>query len=490
MYIIKNAITSINRNIGRNILIGIIILLISCSCCITLAIRNSANRLISSYEKKYSVQATISMNRKNLIDNFNKNANAEDDNSSMQENVIKNFNEIASLTEDEINSYGSSKYVKSYYYTSSIYINSETLEKASQELTNNTKESIRNDKSIKNEKMANGDFKLIGYSSYESMNEFIEGNYTIVSGKISSDFNDSTCLINNELATINNINVGDEITFIDSDNKTYQLTVSGIYSDNTTTQDMASIYTDSVNTIITNTNVISSIVKNNSNINQMLTPTFILKNKTDIEDFQLEVENKGLNENYQVTTNIDMINNETQSIKNISNFATTFLILTLVIGSIILLVLNVINIRERKYEIGVLRTIGMKKRLVISQFVLELFIVSFISLIIGTGIGSILSVPTANKLLENEISTSNEQISNIEKNFGRRDDANENNMFDKNNLNGVVKLEKITSINAAVDLKIISELIVIGSILTLVSSAAAIYNINKFSPLTILKERS
>ena len=163
--------------------------------------------------------------------------------------------------------------------------------------------------------------------------------------------------------------------------------------------------------------------------------------------------------------------------------------MTLVIGSIILLVLNVINIRERKYEIGVLRTIGMKKRLVISQFVLELFIVSFISLIIGTGIGSILSVPTANKLLENEISTSNEQISNIEKNFGRRDDANENNMFDKNNLNGVVKLEKITSINAAVDLKIISELIVIGSILTLVSSAAAIYNINKFSPLTILKER-
>ena len=264
MYIIKNAITSINRNIGRNILIGIIILLISCSCCITLAIRNSANRLISSYEKKYSVQATISMNRKNLIDNFNKNTNAE----------------------DEINSYGSSKYVKSYYYTSSIYINSETLEKASQELTNNTKESIRNDKSIKNEKMANGDFKLIGYSSYESMNEFIEGNYTIVSGKISSDFNDSSCLINNELATINNINVGDEITFIDSDNNTYQLTVSGIYSDNTTTQDMASIYTDSVNTIITNTNVISSIVKNNSNINQMLTPTFILKNKTDIEDFQ------------------------------------------------------------------------------------------------------------------------------------------------------------------------------------------------------------
>lgn len=46
MYILKNAITSIFRNKGRNVLIGIIIIVISCSAAITLAITNSANKIM------------------------------------------------------------------------------------------------------------------------------------------------------------------------------------------------------------------------------------------------------------------------------------------------------------------------------------------------------------------------------------------------------------------------------------------------------------
>ena len=40
MYILKNAITSIVRNKGRNILIGIVIIVIAASISITLAINN------------------------------------------------------------------------------------------------------------------------------------------------------------------------------------------------------------------------------------------------------------------------------------------------------------------------------------------------------------------------------------------------------------------------------------------------------------------
>ena len=40
MYILKNALTSIKRNKGRNILIGIIVVVISASCAITLSIMN------------------------------------------------------------------------------------------------------------------------------------------------------------------------------------------------------------------------------------------------------------------------------------------------------------------------------------------------------------------------------------------------------------------------------------------------------------------
>lgn len=52
MYIIKNALVSISRNKGRNILIGIIAIVISYAASIALAIKNSATALISSYESQ------------------------------------------------------------------------------------------------------------------------------------------------------------------------------------------------------------------------------------------------------------------------------------------------------------------------------------------------------------------------------------------------------------------------------------------------------
>ena len=66
MYILKNAFISIKRNIGRNVLIGIIILVVSCAASVTLAIRNSANSIIKSYEEKYDIIATIQTNRELL----------------------------------------------------------------------------------------------------------------------------------------------------------------------------------------------------------------------------------------------------------------------------------------------------------------------------------------------------------------------------------------------------------------------------------------
>ena len=49
MYILKNAFISITRNKGRNLLIGIVILVISCSVAVTLAINFSSSNLMESY---------------------------------------------------------------------------------------------------------------------------------------------------------------------------------------------------------------------------------------------------------------------------------------------------------------------------------------------------------------------------------------------------------------------------------------------------------
>ena len=70
-----------------------------------------------------------------------------------------------------------------------------------------------------------------------------------------------------------------------------------------------------------------------------------------------------MSEYYTVTTNKEEVINATSPISNVRNFAVVFFIITFIIGATVLLVINQINLRVRKYEIGVLRTIGMKKSL-------------------------------------------------------------------------------------------------------------------------------
>ena len=165
-----------------------------------------------------------------------------------------------------------------------------------------------------------------------------------------------------------------------------------------------------------------------------------------------------------------------------------------------------INIRERKYEIGVLRTIGMSKLKLSLQFVCEVMIVALSSIILGLGVGAITSVPVANHLLAQEIQSSEQNMQNARDNFGHGDvknsteKSNDNNSDIKNttesnskeemDFSKGPKVDRVDKIDAVVDYKVILELIGIGMLLTIVSSCAAMVSIQRFSPLTILKERS
>lgn len=480
MYILKNAITSITRNKGRNLLIGIIIIVIACSTTVSLAIRNSSNSLIESYENMYDVEATIGVNRENMREGMKPGSN--EDSSSKQEDLREKFKEASNISIDDIKKYGESNYVKDYYYQISVGVNASKLTKVSSTSNNSNDRGPGGKEEFKGE--SSGDFTLVGYSSVSAMSDFISGKYTITDGEVSSDINSNTCVINSELATLNNIKVGDKITFTDPDNSknTITLEVTGIYEEKSDNNEGMDMFTSSANTIITNTNVVNKLTSKNSDMSTRISPTFILNSKEDIEAFTKEVEEKGLSEYLSVTTNLEVIESATSTISNVKTFATTFLIITLVIGGVVLFVINMINIRERKYEIGVLRTIGMKKKHLTLQFMSELLIVALGSLLIGAGIGSLVSVPVSNSLLQSEINSSNEQTENIGKNFGRDGGPG-------GHINGVAEVQAFKSIDAVVDLKVLGELFGIGIILIVVGSSASILAIQRFSPLTILKER-
>jgi putative ABC transport system permease protein len=297
-------------------------------------------------------------------------------------------------------------------------------------------------------------------------------------------------MINKELALLNDISIDDEITFTNpnNDDDIITLTVIGIFEEqDNDDNDNISMFSNSANMIITNVDVIDNIKNIDDELNTTVTPTFILTSYSDATLFSNELYEKGLSEYYTLSTNEKEVSNATSSVANVSSFATTFLILTLIIGAIILFVINQINIRERKYEIGVLRTIGMKKSLLMLQFLLELTIVSVVFLCLGALGGALTAKPVSNMLLKNEISSSTSTKEEMNKNFGQSDEM-KSDKFDK--IQGVVNVEAYDSIDAVCDIKVIFELIGICLLLVLIGSSSAIISIQKFSPLEILKERS
>ena len=520
MYILKNSLVSIIRNKGRNILIGLIILTIACASTVTLAIRNTANRIVKNYEEAHDLIATISFDRGQLGAQFKGGADAQKEN-------IEAFNSIGAFTIEDVKNYGESEYLKGYYYTYVTSLNSDTLSKATDSyeyevedtqtttttdtttsttggeasggkggmsggqmperhtITNNNTTTVITKSKEKFESSRNltGDFELDGYSSYDAMTNFVEGSYKITEGEMISDFESYQCVISSELATLNEITVGNTITLKNPNTEqTYDFTVTGIYTNNEDNADSASMYSSTANTIITGSGVIELLVADDNTLVTNITPSFILNGEEDIETFSAEIKEKGLNEYYTINTNLDELENATKSIENVKIFATTFLIITLVISSLVLFVINLINIRERKYEIGVFRTIGMSKFKLTIQFVVELLIVAAISLIIGAIVGSFLAKPVGNMLLENEIETSQGEQEQISNNFGKQD----MNM----NFNNRAPVETIDSMEAVVDFTVVMQLLGIGILLTLMSSLASMISIQRFSPLTILKERS
>ena len=488
MFIFKNAWISITRNKVRNILIGVIILVIACACTITLAINNTAKDLIDLYGNAYQKEMTLSFNRKQMMGDFD--IRAEEG----REKAKERFENIASYTVEDVEDFANTDHIESYYYTYSISLNGNNIEKAEIE-TNSSLGGFGRESGGKNQPGNNSmDFTLTGYSSTESMSEFIDGKYKmteIADNAWEIAFNGNYVFINQELATYNELGLNSKIILEDSNGTTYEFEVIGIYEENDSDESSMSMFSNSVNTIITNAKALIEIDNGNETITGKINPTFVIDDYNNAEKIQDAFYEKGLDETYIVEINEEMAEAGVSSIKNVKSFAQTFLIITLIIGGIVLFILNMINIRERKYEIGVFRTIGISKFKLTMQFMVEILVVALMALTIGAGLGATMSKSVSNSLLSNEIENSTTSAEEMRNNFGGdKGGMSGGNIPNMKQMAGVPAVQAYDSIDAVVNVKVLLELLAIGVSLVLVSSAASMISIQRFSPLTILKERS
>ena len=128
MYIIKNALRCIGRSKGRNVLIGIIALVIAVSACIGLSIRQAAESAKTSALDGMNVTATISYDRAGAMGNMGGGRPGMGGGGFMGGSFDPNqlgdiMGKGSSLTLEEYQTYAKASSVKDFYYTLTAYFN-------------------------------------------------------------------------------------------------------------------------------------------------------------------------------------------------------------------------------------------------------------------------------------------------------------------------------------------------------------------------------
>ncbi len=560
MYIIKNAMKNLCRSKGRNLLIGIIVFVIAVSACLGLSIHQASENAKEEAQKNLTITAQISVDRESMMKDMKDNS---DEGSDFDKDSFKsNFQNMDSLTLDEMLTYADASTVQDFYYSMSVSIDGsdsfEPVTSSDDDDEESTDDSSTSDKS-QNDKPdgmdmpdnagndgpggfkkgtfgTQGDFTLVGYNSDEAMTDFISGTCSITDGSMFEEGTENyDCVISEELAVYNNIDLDTNntitITNPNNEDETFTLTVSGIYSNSQSTVTDSgmmggfSTSTDAANQIYLSYNALAAMVASseaNATVETdsetgaetttalpgQLSGSYTFANVDDYETFCDEVYDLGLDDSYTVSSSD--VNSYEQSIKpleNLNQMAMYFLIVVLAIGAVILIVLNIFSVRERKYEVGVLTAIGMKKFKVSLQFLFETLMITLIAIVLGGIAGGAASVSVTNSLLESQIESQENQANANNEAFGsemggsqggpgsKNDSSDTKNSSDDSKDNGMMKnisnkaSNYISEVDSAANLTVMLQLLGIGLGLTLIASAASIIFIMRYEPLKILTNR-
>ncbi len=126
---------------------------------------------------------------------------------------------------------------------------------------------------------------------------------------------------------------------------------------------------------------------------------YYLKSPDLLDAFRTEVHDKGLPEGYKVDIDEKSYENKIMPLKGLRDISRTFLLIVLVLGAAIMVLLSITAVRERKYEIGVLRAMGMKKNKLALGLWVEIIALTCICFVLGLIAGGLLSQPISDTLL-------------------------------------------------------------------------------------------
>lgn len=403
MNFLKRAFLSLVRRKGKSLILLVIIFILSNVMAGSIAIGQASN----------NVEKTIKLQ-------LGANASVELDWEKMQDWTEEQWNSLEYITPEMADKIGGLSYVKYYDYSSETYINSTTLTQYDPNMVEVPTISY---------------FPIKGVQ-YAPILDIVNGNATLVNGRTFNESEitnaDYVALISDKVAELNNIFVGDVIylqnTFsiwkedntVEEIKRDIALEVIGIFTPKVEQSEENNggwIDYTPFNRIYVPNGVVHAENRwmneqyaiaypdSNIKIDQIyITPTFVLNNPEDVESFRTEAKNL-LPDYYKVTVSSDAYDSVAGPIKFIGSLSNIILYVAIGATILILSLVVILFLRDRKHELGIYLSLGESKSKVVGQILIEVLSIAIIAITLSLLTGNSIAESTSQSMMDlrNEI---------------------------------------------------------------------------------------
>ena len=419
---------------GKSVLMIAILSVIMIFVLAGLSIYQAANQAITNAQKSTGATVTLTQNREAM---FQANSEQKEENqteSSSEQSQRKTFNRTP-IKLSKAEKIAKLEGVKSYLYTamtsadagsgitaieSSANTTSTSSESTDQQEANATtgasqsKDGQAGNPPGEGQEMNQGDFRIQGVSDSSLLTTFTQGEAKIIKGSAitSEDTGSNVVLIEKTLAEENNLAVGDTFKVKDSNDKEVELKVKGIYETTDAGDELGMQFNflNPANTLITSYTMVATLKGEESGT--IDEATYTLSDPAKMTSFVKQAEKLIDTDTYSLQTNDQMYQQMLQPLNNVKSFAKNIVLLVGIAGAVILTLIVMLSIKDRRYEMGVLLSLGESRVKLIGQFFVEILICLVFALGIAGVSGNLVGNALGNQLISQQTTSAQNQQTN------------------------------------------------------------------------------
>lgn len=430
MNFIKRGLLSISRKKGKSIILLAVIFILGNVISGAISIQQATDNVETSIKDKLGAAATVELDYE-ALENMD-----EEDQMTL---------EIANVDLELINQIGELSYVKYYDYNLSTYLGSENVQSYQGEMEEEIEEMEYEG--------ASTDFKLKGVN-YAPVIDFEEGIGNLIEGRVFEpgevENGSSVAIISEKLADQNDLKIGDNITLTNAiysyDDSTGEeklatsrdvvLEVIGLFAPESASVEESEENGEMVdymnveyqNTVYVPNEVVSSestywndeymkideeyaamVEENEEALTEYYAPIYVLNNPEDNVAFAEEVQPL-LPELYKVTNASDQYDTIAAPVESMSKLAGYVLLVAVIATVLIIGLVVLLFLRDRKHELGIYLSLGERRARVVGQILIEVMVVALIGITLSLFSGNFLAQGISETLLDAEDTQSEEDM--------------------------------------------------------------------------------